>query len=137
MRDVQGTYEGRPAPETIRVEVHTARVTRLRDAPGGGQTLTLSTGRTLVTPRPYRLIHCQGTAHPGRFAFGVSTEGIRWVTAAGARPGVDSVTLSDAVARAALRAATTEAEPAPGVRGRVGGAEPGPNVEVASKVRFT
>ncbi|UUN26676.1 FAD/NAD(P)-binding protein [Streptomyces sp. FIT100] len=63
------------------------------------------TGGLDVTERPYRLIDRQGRAHPRRFAFGVPTEGVHWVTAAGARPGVDSVTLSDAdaVARAALR----------------------------------
>ncbi|MBT2530127.1 FAD/NAD(P)-binding protein [Streptomyces sp. ISL-99] len=67
------------------------------------------TGGLDVTPRPYRLIDSQGRAHPRRFAFGVPTEGVHWVTAAGARPGVDSVTLTDAdaVARAALRAAVT------------------------------
>ncbi|MEU6098107.1 FAD/NAD(P)-binding protein [Streptomyces sp. NPDC047079] len=71
------------------------------------------TGGLDVTPRPYRLIDRQGTAHPCRFAFGVPTEGVHWVTAAGARPGVDSVTLSDAdaVARAALRAAAGKATP--------------------------
>ncbi|MET9828860.1 FAD/NAD(P)-binding protein [Streptomyces sp. NPDC006385] len=65
------------------------------------------TGGLDVTQRPYRLIDRQGQAHTRRFAFGVPTEGVHWVTAAGARPGVDSVTLSDAdaVARAALRAA--------------------------------
>lgn len=71
------------------------------------------TGGLDVTPRPYRLIDRQGHAHTRRFAFGVPTEGVHWVTAAGARPGVDSVTLSDAdaVARAALRADTTGTEP--------------------------
>uniref|UniRef100_UPI0034DFD08E FAD/NAD(P)-binding protein n=1 Tax=Streptomyces flavofungini TaxID=68200 RepID=UPI0034DFD08E len=62
-----------------------------------------------VTPRPYHLIDHQGCFHKRRFAFGVPTEGVHWVTAAGARPGVDSVTLSDAdaVARAALRTLTS------------------------------
>ncbi|WP_406127197.1 FAD/NAD(P)-binding protein [Streptomyces sp. NBC_00989] len=71
------------------------------------------TGGLDVTPRPYRLIDRQGGVHARRFAFGVPTEGVHWVTAAGARPGVDSVTLSDAdaVARALLRAATTDPEP--------------------------
>jgi hypothetical protein len=70
------------------------------------------TGGLDVTPRPYHLIDRQGRVHARRFAFGVPTEGVHWVTAAGARPGVDSVTLSDAdaVARAVLRAATTETE---------------------------
>ncbi|MFF1699820.1 FAD/NAD(P)-binding protein [Streptomyces sp. NPDC058257] len=75
------------------------------------------TGGVDVTPRPYHLIDRQGRSHARRFAFGVPTEGVHWVTAAGARPGVDSVTLSDAdaVARAALRAAAGAAEtPSPG-----------------------
>jgi uncharacterized NAD(P)/FAD-binding protein YdhS len=85
------------------------------------------TGGLDVTPRPYRLIDRQGRAHARRFAFGVPTEGVHWVTAAGARPGVDSVTLSDAdaVARAALRAATAETEPQ-------AEANPWLNVELAS-----
>ncbi|MEU6671479.1 FAD/NAD(P)-binding protein [Streptomyces sp. NPDC046727] len=70
------------------------------------------TGGLDVTRRPYHLIDRQGALHTRRFAFGVPTEGVHWVTAAGARPGVDSVTLSDAdaVARAVLRAAAPTAE---------------------------
>ncbi|MFF3306675.1 FAD/NAD(P)-binding protein [Streptomyces sp. NPDC002952] len=85
------------------------------------------TGGLDVTPSPYHLIDNQGQPHARRFAFGVPTEGVHWVTAAGARPGVDSVTLSDAdaVARAALRAA------APGTEPRTA-AEPWPDVELAS-----
>ncbi|GAB2827459.1 FAD/NAD(P)-binding protein [Streptomyces daliensis] len=62
------------------------------------------TGGLDVTRRPYRLVDARGRAHPYRFAVGVPTEGVHWVTAAGARPGVNSVTLTDtdAVARAAL-----------------------------------
>ncbi|MFD0418969.1 FAD/NAD(P)-binding protein [Streptomyces sp. NPDC127108] len=73
------------------------------------------TGGLDVTPRPYRLLDRRGRAHPRVFAFGVPTEGVHWVTAAGARPGVDSVTLSDAdaVARAALRAAADAGQAAP------------------------
>ncbi|MGW1620546.1 FAD/NAD(P)-binding protein [Streptomyces sp. NPDC002172] len=65
------------------------------------------TGGVDVTPRPYRLVDRHGRPHARRFAFGVPTEGVHWVTAAGARPGVDSVTLSDAdaTARAVLRTA--------------------------------
>ncbi|MER5523532.1 FAD/NAD(P)-binding protein [Streptomyces sp. NPDC002677] len=79
------------------------------------------TGGLDVTPRPYRLIDRHGLPHPSRFAFGVPTEGVHWVTAAGARPGVDSVTLSDAdaIARAVLRTAAPDAgaEPVqPGAR---------------------
>ncbi|WP_149831116.1 FAD/NAD(P)-binding protein [Streptomyces tailanensis] len=62
------------------------------------------TGGLAVTERPYRLLDAHGNAHPRRFAYGVPTEGVHWVTAAGIRPGVDSVTLSDsdAIARAVL-----------------------------------
>ncbi|WP_037677767.1 FAD/NAD(P)-binding domain-containing protein [Streptomyces griseus] len=62
------------------------------------------TGGLAVTERPYRILDARGRAHPRRFAFGVPTESVHWVTAAGIRPGVDSVTLgdSDAIARAAL-----------------------------------
>ena len=68
------------------------------------------TGGIDVTPSPYNLIDDQGRAHARRFVIGVPTEGVHWVTAAGARPGVNSVTLtdSDAVARAALRIAITK-----------------------------
>jgi uncharacterized NAD(P)/FAD-binding protein YdhS len=85
------------------------------------------TGGLDVTERPYRLMDRQGRALSRRFAFGVPTEGVHWVTAAGARPGVDSVTLSDAdaVARALLRAAAAETEPETE-------AERWPNVELAS-----
>ncbi|MGV4988005.1 FAD/NAD(P)-binding protein [Streptomyces sp. NRAIS4] len=85
------------------------------------------TGGLDVTQRPYRLIDRQATVHTRRFAFGVPTEGVHWVTAAGARPGVDSVTLSDAdaVARAVLRAAFAETEPSVE-------RESWPNVELAS-----
>ncbi len=85
------------------------------------------TGGLDVTPRPYHLIDRQGAPHSRRFAFGVPTEGVHWVTAAGARPGVDSVMLSDAdaVARAALRAVVTESAAQPEVN-------QWPNVELAS-----
>ncbi|GLF99429.1 FAD/NAD(P)-binding protein [Streptomyces yaizuensis] len=62
------------------------------------------TGGLAVTERPYRLLDGRGQAHPRRFAYGVPTESVHWVTAAGIRPGVDSVTVgdSDAIARAVL-----------------------------------
>ncbi|GAA3305337.1 hypothetical protein GCM10020295_58810 [Streptomyces cinereospinus] len=41
------------------------------------------TGGLDVTRRPYRLLDRQGRAHERRFAFGVPTEGVHWVTAAG------------------------------------------------------
>ena len=58
--------------------------------------------------RPYRLLNAQGTAHPRRFAYGVPTESVHWVTAAGIRPGVGSVTLEDSDAIAATVLALTE-----------------------------
>ena len=68
------------------------------------------TGGMDVTLSPYHLVDEQGRAHARRFAIGVPTEGVHWVTAAGARPGVNSVTLtdSDAVARAALHITKAE-----------------------------
>ncbi|MCJ1464073.1 hypothetical protein MMC07_002685 [Pseudocyphellaria aurata] len=67
-----------------------------------------------VTPSPYHILDRQGHAHARRFAIGVPTEGVHWVTAAGARPGVNSVTLldTDAVARAALHVVMTETKAA-------------------------
>jgi hypothetical protein len=60
------------------------------------------TGGLAVTERPYHVLDARGRPHPRRFAFGVPTESVHWVTAAGVRPGVDSVTIgdSDAIARA-------------------------------------
>ncbi|MFJ6786927.1 FAD/NAD(P)-binding protein [Streptomyces angustmyceticus] len=54
--------------------------------------------------RDHRLVAADGRRHPARFALGIPTEGVHWLTAAGARPGVDSVMLreTDAVARATL-----------------------------------
>ncbi len=62
------------------------------------------TGGLAVSERPYHLIDAQGVPHPRRFAYGVPTESVHWVTAAGIRPGVGSVTLedSDAIAAAVL-----------------------------------
>lgn len=62
------------------------------------------TGGLAVTTPPNRLINRNGTVHPRRFAFGVPTEGVHWVTGIGIRPGVNSVLLtdSDAIARAVL-----------------------------------
>jgi hypothetical protein len=71
---------------------------------GGACGTTYQTGGLAVTERPYRLLDARGRAHPRRFAYGVPTEAVHWVTAAGIRPGVDSVSLgdSDAIARAVL-----------------------------------
>jgi uncharacterized NAD(P)/FAD-binding protein YdhS len=62
------------------------------------------TGGLAVTSRPSRLVDEAGLAHPRRFAYGVPTEAVHWATAAGIRPGSDSVILgdSDAIARAVL-----------------------------------
>jgi hypothetical protein len=64
------------------------------------------TGGVAVTGSPHHLIEADDRPHPRRFAFGVPTESVHWVTAAGIRPGVNSVTLadSDAIARALLGA---------------------------------
>ncbi|MES4903210.1 MULTISPECIES: FAD/NAD(P)-binding protein [unclassified Streptomyces] len=66
------------------------------------------TGGLDVTEGLFHLLDAAGRPHPRRFAFGVPTEAVHWVTAAGIRPGVNSVTLSDAdaIARAALSLAT-------------------------------
>ncbi|MEE1798008.1 FAD/NAD(P)-binding protein [Streptomyces sp. JV176] len=79
------------------------------------------TGGLAVTERPCRVVDGQGRPHPRRFAYGVPTESVHWVTAAGVRPGVDSVTLgdADAIARAVL--ALTPARQAP-TRAAVAGA---------------
>ena len=71
----------------------------------GSHGTVYETGGLSVTPRPSRIIDGRGRAHPRRFAYGVPTEAVHWVTAAGIRPGVDSVILgdSDAIARAILR----------------------------------
>ncbi|KAJ4397819.1 hypothetical protein N0V93_002056 [Gnomoniopsis smithogilvyi] len=71
-----------------------------------------ATGGLDVTDAPYHLIDAVGHPHEARFALGVPTEGVHWVTAAGARPGVNSVTLCDTdhVARAALKSALIKPE---------------------------
>ncbi|MFE1960792.1 FAD/NAD(P)-binding protein [Streptomyces sp. NPDC059479] len=74
------------------------------------------TGGVSVTERPYHVVAADGRVHPRRFAYGVPTEAVHWVTAAGIRPGVNSVTLgdSDSIARAVLNLA-----PARGASGRL------------------
>ncbi|QFZ17791.1 FAD/NAD(P)-binding protein [Saccharothrix syringae] len=73
---------------------------RVADRDGAGREF----GGLAVTGRPYRLLDRSWRAHPRRFAFGVPTEGVHWATAAGVRPGVNSVILADAdaVARESL-----------------------------------
>jgi L-aspartate N-monooxygenase (nitrosuccinate-forming) len=72
------------------------------------------TGGLAVTERPYHLLDGYGRPHPRRFAYGVPTESVHWVTAAGIRPGVNSVILgdADAIARAALAVRTPPMSPA-------------------------
>ncbi|MFE5815264.1 FAD/NAD(P)-binding protein [Streptomyces sp. NPDC056479] len=79
--------------------------------PGGD---AYETGGLAVTARPYHPVDGSGRPHPRRFVFGVPTESVHWVTAAGIRPGVNSVILSDAdaIARAALD--LTDVCPPPG-----------------------
>ncbi|MBT2275890.1 hypothetical protein [Rhodococcus qingshengii] len=64
------------------------------------------TGGLDVDESTHRIVMANGEPHPRRFALGVPTEAVRWVTAAGPRPGVNSVTLADAdaVARTILDA---------------------------------
>ncbi|WP_458246936.1 FAD/NAD(P)-binding protein [Streptomyces sp. MAI_2237] len=73
------------------------------------------TGGLAVAGRPYQLLDAGGEPHPRRFAYGVPTESVHWVTAAGIRPGVGSVTLedSDAIAAAALALALPATAAAP------------------------
>jgi hypothetical protein len=79
--------------------------------PGG---LALETGGIAITERPYHLLDADGTPHPGRYVLGVPTEAVHWVTAAGIRPAVNSVTLadSDAVSLTVLGLAAAPAAPA-------------------------
>jgi hypothetical protein len=83
---------------------------RIPGADGSGY----ETGGLAVTERPYRLLDARGRPHPRRFAYGIPTEAVHWATAAGIRPGVDSVTLadSDAIARAVLSLPVVASVPA-------------------------
>ncbi|ASW54820.1 FAD/NAD(P)-binding domain-containing protein [Plantactinospora sp. KBS50] len=78
-----------------------ARPYRLADPRHGHH----ETAGLTVAPRTFQVVNAAGRPHPRRFAFGVPTEAVHWVTAAGIRPGVSSVTLADAdaIARLALR----------------------------------
>ncbi|MFG2877333.1 FAD/NAD(P)-binding protein [Streptomyces sp. NPDC048337] len=82
--------------------LHTGQATPYRLEGSCGT--TYESGGLAVTQRPYRTVDARGRAHPRRFAYGVPTEAVHWVTAAGIRPGVNSVTLgdSDSIARALL-----------------------------------
>ncbi|WAL93037.1 FAD/NAD(P)-binding protein [Streptomyces sp. Je 1-369] len=77
------------------------------------------TGGLAVT-RSFHLLDAGGVAHRRRLAYGVPTESVHWVTAAGIRPGVGSVTLedSDAIAGAVLALpAPPRTVPRPGCEG--------------------
>jgi hypothetical protein len=90
----------------------TAQCRPFRVADPGG---SYETGGLEVTGRPYHLVDACGRAHPRRFAYGVPTESVHWATAAGARPGVNSVTLADADAMArAVLALSGERKPGTG-----------------------
>nr|WP_175407430.1 hypothetical protein [Streptomyces sp. TRM64462] len=90
------------------------------------------TGGLDVTATPHYLMDRQESVRKRPLALGIPTEGVHWVTAAGARPGVGSVTLADAyaVARGALRAAVPATPPAPAPA--VAGPRKRSNVELAS-----
>ncbi|MER5736777.1 FAD/NAD(P)-binding protein [Streptomyces sp. NPDC002262] len=70
----------------------------------GAHGTTYETGGVAVSGRPFHPLDDRGRPHPRRFVHGVPTESVRWVTAAGIRPGVGSVTVedSDAIAAAVL-----------------------------------
>ncbi|MCJ0871844.1 FAD/NAD(P)-binding protein [Streptomyces sp. AP-93] len=85
-----------------------ARTHRIAGADGS----TYETGGLAVSQRPYHLLYGQGVPHLRRFAYGVPTESVHWVTAAGIRPGVGSVTLEDSDAIAAAVLALPEPRPA-------------------------
>jgi hypothetical protein len=91
------------------LDTEQCRPYRLPRASGG----FYETGGLAVTERPYRVIGQHGEPHPRRFAYGIPTESVHWVTAAGVRPGVDSVTLADSDAIAAALRALAPALPAP------------------------
>jgi len=77
---------------------------------GGGH---YTTGGVAVTRRPNHLLDAEAHPHARRFGFGVPTESVHWVTAAGIRPGVNSVILgdADAMARSCLRIAVEHPRP--------------------------
>ncbi|KAB1987566.1 FAD/NAD(P)-binding protein [Streptomyces triticiradicis] len=85
-----------------------ARIHRIAGADGS----SYETGGLAVSQRPYHLLQGQGVPHLRRFAYGVPTEAVHWVTAAGIRPGVGSVTLEDSDAIAAAVLALPEPRPA-------------------------
>lgn len=72
-----------------------------------------TTGGVAVTRRPYHVVDAENRPHARRYGFGVPTEAVHWVTAAGIRPGVNSVILgdADAIARSCLSTAVDDLRP--------------------------
>lgn len=64
-----------------------------RDARDG---YVFETGGLDVTPPPFHVVDAEGRENEDICTFGLPTEHARWVTAAGARPGVNSVMIRDA-----------------------------------------
>ncbi|MEU3255899.1 FAD/NAD(P)-binding protein [Streptomyces sp. NPDC006997] len=96
---------------------------RIGPRPGGGADQEdYETGGLAVSTRPYHLLDAHGVPHPRRFAYGVPTESVHWVTAAGIRPGVGSVTLEDSDA---IAAAVLALPPVPQPPSTTGAARPG------------
>ncbi|MFB7502299.1 FAD/NAD(P)-binding protein [Streptomyces broussonetiae] len=104
----------RSADPLLNQLLHTGQCRPYR-IPGQGGGPDHETGGLAVTERPYHLIDAADVPHPRRFAYGVPTESVHWVTAAGIRPGVGSVTLedSDAIAAAVLAVPEAAAPPHP------------------------
>ena len=84
----------RAADPLLRQLLQTSQVRPYRIA--DGRHGYYETAGLAVTQRPYQVLDAKGTPHPRRFAFGVPTESVHWVTAAGIRPGVGSIILADA-----------------------------------------
>jgi hypothetical protein len=99
----------RTADPLLRYLLATEQCAPYRIPSGGGP--GYESGGLAVTERPYRIIDAHGRPHPRRFAYGVPTEAVHWVTAAGIRPGVDSVTLGDSEAIACAVLALAPAKP--------------------------
>lgn len=96
-----GDHEGRLVAAMLR-DGH-CRPHRIRDHDGGAYW----TGALDLTPGPPAIVGRNGQADTRVFAFGVPTEGVRWMTSVGVRPWSGSVTITDAdlIAEAVLRLA--------------------------------
>ncbi|MGV9679763.1 FAD/NAD(P)-binding protein [Nocardia sp. NPDC003482] len=89
--------------ELLRNMLHRKEIRGYAIADPGGD--PYRTGGLTVAPDSHAVVDDAGRPHPRRYALGVPTEAVHWVTAAGPRPGVDSVTLSDSdsIARSILQ----------------------------------